>query len=143
MATATLSLALGGIAKVRRQILAVQRRALVATISCARREIRKVWQRELRREIGVTTTRRTGTLRRTARVRTLREGATVIALATNFPATAYSTPPGRGRRGASKRGQYAFIVNHRAQFIQRSRERALTEANRAIITCWSQVRRTL
>lgn len=35
-----------------------------------------------------------------------------LRLVENFPRSAYRTAPGRGRRGASKIGQYAYIVAH-------------------------------
>lgn len=116
----------------------IDRRTLTRTVNCARKEIRKVFQRNLRAEIDKRTTRRTGTLRRTARIRTLRAGASVIALQANFPGTAYNTPRGRGRRGASKSGQYAFVVNHQARFIQAARNETLRSVQSIFRTCLAQ-----
>ena len=84
----------------------------------AARDLRALFQRHLKEQIRATTRRRTGKLLR-ARVKSNRRGDT-LTLAPDFPATRYVTPAGRGRPGASKIGQYAFVVNHNRDFIRRA-----------------------
>ena len=125
---ALLSLSVQGVRRVQRRLRAINRRWTGRTATLARRELRKEFQRNLRREIDTRTRRRSGTLRRTARIRSPRVGVLNIVLFADFPGTSYSTPLGRGRRGASKIGQYAFVVNHRRHFIQAARDATLRAA---------------
>lgn len=78
-------------------------------------DIEHALEREVRRAIDDRTTRRTGTLRQSVIIRGRYFGRR-IGLRASFPATRYLTPPGRGRRDASKMGQYAFVVDHKVRF---------------------------
>lgn len=92
------------------------RRFMARTIGRAARDVAALYRRNIRAELDARTVKRTGTLRRSVKVRSRRiAGGRVFR--PDFPATAYNTPPTRGRRGASKSGQYAFVVNHRTHFI--------------------------
>lgn len=102
----------------------------------SRREISTLYRRELRRQIDATTRRRTGTLRRSPRVKSRLRTRTLIHFNANFPRTAYSTPRGRGRPRASKVGQYAFVVNHhrRIRFLPKAIQAVVASAElRAIL----------
>lgn len=82
------------------------------------REVRRLLVMHLKNTIRERTTRRTGRLL-SVKVQSIRlMSGLEIVLQPNFPRTQYSTPPGRGRPGRSKDGQYAFVVNHRKRFIQ-------------------------
>lgn len=118
---ATLQIAVRGIRRVIREIER-SRRDLerlewrVATRSA--RDISRLLARNIQREIDDRTRRRTGSLRRVT-IKTIRDRRNgIIRFRPQFLRTAYRTPPGRGRPGASKIGQYAFVVNHSKQFIQ-------------------------
>lgn len=84
----------------------------------AARDISRLFARHIQAVIDERTTRDTGNLRRVkVKIIRLRNQGTIRFLP-QFPHTAYKTPFGRGRRGASKIGQYAFVVNHNKRFIQ-------------------------
>jgi len=68
--------------------------------------------------IRETFTRRDGHLERVRVRRRARRG--YVDLTTDYPRTAYLTPPNRGRPRASKQGQYAFVLNHQRRWIQRA-----------------------
>ena len=93
-------------------------RIIARAVARARRDITSLFVRHLKMEIKNRTRRRTGRLLR-VKVSFFRKGAE-LDLSPQFPATRYLTPRGRGRPSASKRGQYAFVVNHRKRFIQRA-----------------------
>lgn len=82
----------------------------------AGRDVTRLYRQHVLAAIDLLTKRRTGNLRRLNARRRAARGAIIVT--TNFPRTAYVTPPSRGRPTASKRGQYAAIVNHRRRFIQ-------------------------
>lgn len=82
----------------------------------ARGDLSRLYVRHLKAQIRKSTTRRTGRLLR-AMVLRHPQGRRTLTLLPNFPATEYFTPPGRGRPGASKRGQCAFVVNASRDFI--------------------------
>jgi len=92
------------------------------TVARARRDLLRLYKKHLQAEIAATTSRRTGTLYRSPKPRVLDLAAHkgFVLFRPDFPRTAYATPFGRGRPGAAKRGQYAFVVNSRRQFIQRA-----------------------
>lgn len=92
------------------------------TLARARWDLARLYVDEMRRAIDEKTQRRTGALRAVRRkVVSVRGGRRVDVFPT-WPRTAYRTPPGRGRRNASKVGQYAFVVNHHRGFIQLAQE---------------------
>lgn len=82
----------------------------------------RVTREEVKRAIRDTTTRRTGSLLR-LRVQSRWRGPTRYRSTPNFPHTEYRTPPGTGRPGASKQGQYAFVVDNRVQFLALAQSR--------------------
>lgn len=90
------------------------------TMARATRDISRIYVRHLKAEIRASTTRRTGALLAAKAKTSRRRDRLQITLAPNFPRTAYETPPGVGRGGARKSGQYAFVLNSRYQFIQRA-----------------------
>lgn len=100
-----------------RAIQAWVRRAAVEIGIRARPELDALYERHLRYAIERRTRRRTGVLANSPFVRSfaVRAGRRVI-LRARFPATAYNTPSNRGRPDSSKRGQWAFVVNHRRRF---------------------------
>ena len=110
-----------------------------------RTPVTRIYRLELRRQIKLATERRTGRLARgTIRPRPFGRGArSGLRLFPDFPATAYVTPGSRGRRAASKKGQYGFVVNNAMRpnarprhFIQKAFNNASArrEAQRAIAT---------
>ena len=107
-----------------RVLKAFVRRAAVEIGIRARPELDALYEQHLREAIDKRTTRRTGLLGRSPVVRSfaVSAGKRVIMRA-RFPATAYRTPSGRGRPGASKVGQWAFVTNHRRRFIQLANNR--------------------
>ncbi|MYJ74461.1 MAG: hypothetical protein F4089_04870 [Gammaproteobacteria bacterium] len=124
---AKLELAIFGIERAIRAIRATQAQQRLIpwrVVTRARRDIIRLYRQVLREEIEITTTRRTGDLSRNIKIasRTLRQRREII-LRSQYPRTAYATPVNRGRRGASKRGQYAFVVNSRVNFIGRANRR--------------------
>jgi len=98
---------------------AAQREIFRETLRRSRTPIVRLYRAQLRENVEATTTTRTGTLLRTATVksRVANRGLTLI-LRPDFPRTKYTTPSGRGRPRASKQGQWAFVVNGRRGFIK-------------------------
>jgi len=120
---ALLNLTVSGI---RRAIRAIERnrreieRLQWRVVTRAANDIRRLFIRHLKTEINLATTRRTGRLLR-VRVKVIRDRPNqTLRFLPDFPQTGYRTPPGRGRGGASKIGQYAFVVNSSKMFIQRA-----------------------
>lgn len=122
-------------------IRAIERRQRVLerirwrALTRARNDLVRHYRDLLRQEIDGRTTRRSGRLRRNIRIKTVRNrrDAELVFFA-QFPRTAYVTPRGRGRPGASKQGQYAFVVNNRVRFIQAANLRMLrSEKTRQIL----------
>lgn len=101
------------------------RRLWRRTLARARRDLARLLLRHLKNEIRLATKRDTGALLRVRLIsRQSRRGPTLTLIPT-FPRTAYATPHGKGKPGASKRGQYAFVVNANPQnrprhFIQKA-----------------------
>lgn len=95
----------------------VYNRIVSRALGRASRELRALYLRELKTAIRERTRRRTGRL---LRARVLRESGrrTKFEFLPDFPFTAYQTPLLRGRRNASKKGQYAFVVNSSRNFIE-------------------------
>lgn len=93
-----------------------------AALQRSRREIASLYRQHLRREIRATTTKRSGALLRRIDVNLVRQPGdrSILIFVPSFPRTEYRTPANRGRMGASKRGQYAFVVNAKAEFIGRA-----------------------
>jgi len=89
-------------------------------IARARRDVIRLFIRILKQEINFSTTRQTGALLGVKVSSRSNRSAGRILLTPDFPRTRYQTPLGRGRRDASKQGQYAFVVNARKEFIQRA-----------------------
>lgn len=124
---AKLELAIFGIERAIRAIRATQAQQRLIpwrVVTRARRDIVRLYRRVLREEIDFLTTRRTGDLSRNIKINTrtfrrIRE----YELRSQYPRTAYATDPRKGRRGASKRGQYAFVVNAKVNFIGRANTR--------------------
>ena len=85
----------------------VQRRALAR----AKRDISRLYLRHLKRNIRRATVRRTGALLAARVTARLHPSDPVLIVHPHFPRTAFSTSGARGRRGARKRGQYAFVLN--------------------------------
>ncbi|MDE0032114.1 MAG: hypothetical protein OXU75_03165 [Deltaproteobacteria bacterium] len=83
-------------------------------------------RRELRREIRTRTRRRTGTLLRSVRVRRRSTRGGSVRLFTDFPKTDFALqrrPSSRSPNAdrifrSAKRGQYAYVVNSKRQFIE-------------------------
>lgn len=100
----------------------------------ARNDILTLYRQELKFAIDDTTRRRTGDLRAVSvRSRLLRNQRS-IRYNPNFPRTQYNTPLGRGRPTSSKSGQYAYVVNHRREFIRLANRRTEESAQlKAII----------
>lgn len=124
---AKLKLAIFGINRAIRAIRATQAQQRLIpwrVVTRARRDIIRLYRTVLREEITATTTRRTGDLSRNIKIntRTFRRRREYV-LRSQYPRTAYATPSGRGRPGASKRGQYAFVVNAKTDFIGRANRR--------------------
>ena len=88
----------------------------------AKRDVGRLHVRHIKREIRRAYTRRTGQLLRSPRVimRQFRDGngQPTLTVLPNFPLTRYETPRHRGRRDASKQGQWAFVLNAESRFIQ-------------------------
>lgn len=98
------------------------------TLTRAARDVSRLYARTIQSEIDRTTIRRTGRLR-AVKVRIARDRRNgLIRFVPQFPRTMYNTPFGRGRRGASKMGQYAFVLNRRKQFIQQATRRVQQSA---------------
>lgn len=97
-------------------------------------QIGALWRRAMVRTINERTRLHTGTLARSPRIamRVDASRSPTIRGRASFPATQYETPRERGRPGAAKSGQWAFVVNHhrRIRFIQRSKFR-LARSGRA------------
>ena len=91
--------------------VAGQRRLVRRTLSRARRDLARVYRRHLRSEIMLATRRRSGALLKVRVITRMDPNKATLTIEPTFPATTYATPPGRGRRRASKRGQYAFVLN--------------------------------
>lgn len=105
--------------QVERHLQRSLQRILVRTLARSQRDLARLYKRHLQAEIDRATVRRTGALR-AVRIKTFKTPGVQRSrtLAPTFPRTAYRTPAGRGRPGASKSGQYAFVLNHRRAFIQ-------------------------
>ena len=103
-------------------------RILFRTLARAKRDLVRIYLRELKKNIREDTRRRTGALLRVRPISRVIGGPNpFLRILPNFPETAYITTAGRGRRGASKRGQYAFVVNatprnQPRRFIERTNE---------------------
>ena len=76
----------------------------------ARNDARNAYRRYLREGIRRRTTKRTGNLLRSVRVRASFRGPEYIHMVENFPGTAFYTTGPR-----LKSGQYAYVVNNRPQ----------------------------
>lgn len=94
------------------------------TLTRARRDIGRLYARMLREEANKVTTRRTGNLTTGLKIQSsVNRGQRFITFRPSFPRTQYQTPRGRGDPGASKSGQYAFVLNHRFGFIEAANRR--------------------
>lgn len=104
------------------------RRVEVRTIARANRDIQRLFIRHLRHQIERTTRTRNGDLIRGIKTKSRRTGRK-LSILPNFTRTFYVTPPSRGRQGASKIGQWAFVVNHDTsrRFIQKAAYATLTD----------------
>lgn len=124
---ARLELALFGLKAAIRQIKATQAQARLIpwrVVTRAAPDITRLYRRVIRDEINKVTTRRTGDLTRNIRIRrTTFRARREYTLSAGFPRTQYSTPRGRGRPGASKNGQYAFVLNSRLRFLRAANRR--------------------
>ncbi|MDE0489313.1 MAG: hypothetical protein OXI07_09000 [Gammaproteobacteria bacterium] len=83
----------------------------------AQTEIGREYTKTLRQNIRARTVRRTGSLLRSKIKKGRDRGTRTVSILPDFPRTAYVTAPGRGRRGASKQGQYAFVLEASKHFI--------------------------
>ena len=102
---------------------AMVERVVWRTLTRANRNLQTLYRKHARQAIRETTERRTGNLLK-VKTRAHRNRAEASLLINpNFPDTAYATPAGRGRAGASKRGQYAFVVNNRRHFLRIAQQR--------------------
>ncbi|MDD9990377.1 MAG: hypothetical protein OXP75_01110 [Rhodospirillales bacterium] len=101
----------------------VRERIIWRTMARARRQIATAFKRRIVAEIRARGHVDTGAMLRVEiKSSTYRPGL-AIRFFPQFPRTFYQTPRGRGRQGASKQGQYAFVVNHQSQFIQAAQAR--------------------
>ena len=109
------------------------RRVIVRALSRARSDIGRLYVRHLKREIRGSVRRRTGALLRIKLVRSSIDRNLSIRLLPTFPATAYETPRNRGRRNASKRGQYAFVLNSSRDFIGEATRKTASDPRLLVI----------
>ena len=87
----------------------------------AKRDLARLHVRHVKKQIREHHNRDTGTLLRSPRMivrQFRRNGNPTLRLLPNFPLTRYDTPAGRGRRDASKQGQYAFVLSAASRFIE-------------------------
>ena len=121
MATIELSISGNAIAKLESLETRLRRvvipTILARTLARARSDLSRLYVRHLKRSIRGSVRRRTGAL---LRLRILRQqsGRFTIEFLPTFPQTAYFTARNKGRRGASKQGQYAFVLNSSRLFIE-------------------------
>lgn len=87
-------------------------RLIWRTMTRASRDVSRLFVRHLKIQIRAATTRRTGRLLAVKTKVTRRRADALVRIAPDFPRTAYVS-----RRS---RGQYAFVVNARRQFIERA-----------------------
>lgn len=103
-------------------------RVIWRTMALTRKDVNRLYKRYVQLEIDEMGLRRSGAMRK-VRIRQQSKRADLsISFRPDFPATAYRTFAGRGRPGASKQGQYAFIINNTPRgvprhFIQRAQNR--------------------
>lgn len=108
------------------------RRVEIRAVARASRDIQRLYKGHVARAVRQTTARRTGKLRRvTTKARRRQSRLTINPV---FRATQYRTGFGRGRPGASKIGQYAFVVNQSGSVKRRTLGQGFIEvANRRTI----------
>lgn len=91
-------------------------------IARIRTPVTRYYRELLKKNVERATTSRTGTLRKTATVRSKPARSSNVTLRqfdlrANFPLTAFRRQPGYGRRGGRRSGQYGFVLNARRGFI--------------------------
>ncbi|MCY4121311.1 MAG: hypothetical protein OXG72_10380 [Acidobacteria bacterium] len=105
---------------------------LVRSLARGRRDMERAYIRALKKAIRQAKLRpRSGNLARKKGSIVIRsqqrKGKSILGMNPSFPLTTYRTPRGRGRPGASKRGQYAFVLDSSRGFIDAANEHFRTD----------------